>query len=84
MYGSPLIKEEKKVAAVPATPEPHRLPQAVCSPGQREAGPSTQLSLLLGLCFAPGPWQSITVNNKVLLYNLKEPMPLKTISFPLG
>lgn len=46
--------------------------------------PSTQLSLLLGLCFAPGPWQSITANDKVLLYNLKEPMPLKTISFPLG
>ena len=29
---------------MPATPEPHGLPQAVCSPGQREAGPSTALA----------------------------------------
>lgn len=54
MYGSPLIKEEKKVAAVPRHPRTtvsHRL----SVPWPEKAGPSTQLSLLLSLRFAPRP-----------------------------
>ena len=46
--------------------------------------PSTQLSVLLASLLCPRPRHSITANYKFLLYNPKDPMSLKTISFPLG